>query len=126
MPSNRALAAQLAQAEGAPLGERSPVYHSCEPAGNAEAAIATIVATRTTNDRIFSNLQSASTKSCGSENLRRILLGATRRSFGSRARLGLRPARRPGLFLPSLRPGSWWPLFHLDPTSLSTGIGTGD
>jgi hypothetical protein len=61
--------------QGAPLGERSPVYHSCEPAGNAEAAIATIVATRTTNDRIFSNLQSASTKSCGSENLRRILFG---------------------------------------------------
>jgi hypothetical protein len=40
--------------------------------------------------------------------------------------LGLRPARTPGLFFPRLRLGSWWPLFYADPTSFSTGIGTGD
>jgi hypothetical protein len=40
------------------------------------------------------------------------------------AGLGLRAARLPWLFLPHLRPGSWWPLFHPDPTSLSTGMGT--
>jgi hypothetical protein len=48
---------------------------------------------------------------------------ATRRSFGHRR---LRPARPPGPFLPRLRPRSWRPLFHADPTSLSASVGAGD
>jgi hypothetical protein len=37
--------------ESMPLGDRSPVYHSCEPAGNA--AVATIIAIKMNNQHII-------------------------------------------------------------------------
>jgi len=81
--------------------------HSCDSAGSADAAVATSMTLRATNENI-----SLSPKCAPS-------------FLGSRSGLGLRPARPPGLFFSRLWPRPWRPLFHPDPTSLSTSVDTG-
>jgi hypothetical protein len=51
--------------QSAPLGDRNPVYHSCDPTGGA---VATMIATKTTNERMVQVSKAQAPRLCRGNN----------------------------------------------------------